>query len=465
MRRRIALLLWITPGLTLALLALAADFVGLGRPGEGFGNGQIILLAVGGLAALLGFLVHHKAVRDQQRSGRAYGKTVLFVTLPAALLMLVTVLLVDRLLGLALYPIAATSGLIYPPNSTVELHTSEYRFTVETNALGIRDEEVQLDRDDRYRILAIGDSFTYGWGVGNDQAWPKVAERQLRQAGCRVEVLNLGHPGASLDLYARIARESIPLLKPDLVLVAVLQGDDLKQLDLAAHDAKLRTLAWLRALAPNLTRLGKGECFRQPLRRTAAEMRAEWQANARQALARLDDQQRQRLERLEPRVKQALLEGDVNPYSVDLGVRFPDYFAFTLHPERADVQAARRAMADHLRHIARDARRAGAQLAVVSVPCAAYLNRQTLGTLRRLGFQVDEAALGDDTPDEVIRTACDTAGVPFCSVVARFRRAAETQRLYFELDEHFNVQGQTLYGEAVSELLLRGEVGVDSGDF
>ena len=79
-------------------------------------------------------------------------------------------------------------------------------------------------------MLAIGDSFTFGWGVSLEESWPKVLEATLRQAGVAVEVANLGFPGGSPVDYANIATRAVPALQPDLVLVAVLQGDDLGQL-------------------------------------------------------------------------------------------------------------------------------------------------------------------------------------------------------------------------------------------
>src|ERR1017187_8033553 len=45
------------------------------------------------------------------------------------------------------------------------------------------------------RVLAIGDSFTYGWGVDGEDSWPKVMERALRRGGLDIEGANLGAPG------------------------------------------------------------------------------------------------------------------------------------------------------------------------------------------------------------------------------------------------------------------------------
>ena len=79
------------------------------------------------------------------------------------------------------------------------------------------------------RIVAIGDSFTFEMGVELDQTWTKVLEQGLRDQGFAVEIADLGRPRADPASYAAVARKPIPLLKPDIVLVAILQGDDLAQ--------------------------------------------------------------------------------------------------------------------------------------------------------------------------------------------------------------------------------------------
>ncbi len=55
-----------------------------------------------------------------------------------------------------------------------------------------------------FRILAVGDSLTYGEGVAADEAWPAVLAREL---GAGVEVLNLGVCGAGSESIAELVRQ------------------------------------------------------------------------------------------------------------------------------------------------------------------------------------------------------------------------------------------------------------------
>src|SRR5262245_41929784 len=87
---------------------------------------------------------------------------------------------IDRITGAVWDP-----PLIFPRHIRVSYHTPEFNFEVVSNNVGLRDREMNR-RKHGYRILAIGDSFTYGWGVRMEESWPKVLERNLNN----VEVVN-----------------------------------------------------------------------------------------------------------------------------------------------------------------------------------------------------------------------------------------------------------------------------------
>ena len=70
------------------------------------------------------------------------------------------------------------------------------------------------------RILLLGDSFTEGFGVEQGDTWA----RRLEQLGDH-EVWNLGRMGASPLFYVVMAREFVPLLHPDVVVVQLFDND------------------------------------------------------------------------------------------------------------------------------------------------------------------------------------------------------------------------------------------------
>lgn len=73
---------------------------------------------------------------------------------------------------------------------------------LKTNQYGMRDDEpVSQKSDSPCRVAALGDSYTFGWRVTQEEAYPKVLERLLRESplasACHFEVLNFGVMGYS----------------------------------------------------------------------------------------------------------------------------------------------------------------------------------------------------------------------------------------------------------------------------
>ncbi len=75
-----------------------------------------------------------------------------------------------------------------------------------------------------FRVVALGDGFTYGYGVEAEEAYPAVLERSL--AGrARVRVYNLGVPGFSSGDYVDVAGRAAVPLQPHLVILGLCLDD------------------------------------------------------------------------------------------------------------------------------------------------------------------------------------------------------------------------------------------------
>jgi hypothetical protein len=122
-------------------------------------------------------------------------------------------------------------GIAFPKNHLVTSKTTEYEYKIEPNSIRIRDKEINIDKGDKYRILCFGDSWTIGFGVNIEYSWPRKLQGYFVDYGYdNVEVINCGRGGQYTTTHLEYMNKAIPLLKPNLVLVGVLQLDDLSQL-------------------------------------------------------------------------------------------------------------------------------------------------------------------------------------------------------------------------------------------
>lgn len=78
-----------------------------------------------------------------------------------------------------------------------------------------------------FRIVVIGDSFTFGFGVPFDDSFPKRFERllNLNISQPKVEVINKGVPGLSTKQEVKVLKRALDGLSPDLVLLQVTLND------------------------------------------------------------------------------------------------------------------------------------------------------------------------------------------------------------------------------------------------
>lgn len=88
---------------------------------------------------------------------------------------------------------------------------------------------------DTYRILALGDSFTFGLFLSTQYAWPQVLEKELNEnLHCsnikHFEVINLGVGGYDLPYEAERFRLKGAKYKPDLV-IWLLKDEDFEWID------------------------------------------------------------------------------------------------------------------------------------------------------------------------------------------------------------------------------------------
>ena len=112
-------------------------------------------------------------------------------------------------------------------------YTREGRAEVQINSAGFRDREYTLEKPaDVFRIAILGDSYAEALQVPIEQTFWTLLEQYLNERECffkkRVEVLNFGVSGYGTTQELLILRHYVKPYAPDLVVIAMCTGNDVR---------------------------------------------------------------------------------------------------------------------------------------------------------------------------------------------------------------------------------------------
>lgn len=378
----------------------------------------------------------------------------------ALVFVLIVSVATDRIYG-RLFAAPDSYSLLYPPHMVADYETNEFKFTVKTNAYGLRGPDFDAQKRHAIRVLALGDSFTFGWGVNAEETWIRRLEHQLRAEGLDIEILNLGAPGASPPLYSRYLSHAIHVLKPDYVLINLLQGDDIEQtyargdkLDEFDLSGKART--WSRILFPNFSGLSQArrDRLQQHSKGLWVLITPEWKSMAQEIFEGFDGEERERFERLDPNLRQDFLAGRMNPILIRHLVDSNDGIGKTLLGIDADTRLRyAEKTAEYLTRIRRMCEKHDAIAIAISVPSGIYNSPEIHATRLELGAALPPEALETNVADETAQLACDLAAIPLITVSDAFREVALQRPLFYPIDTHFNAEGNRAFADVLAPAL------------
>jgi lysophospholipase L1-like esterase len=407
--------------------------------------------------------------------------------------------LLSALLAVAMLDRAvAFLDLAYTPargrqNEKRRIQRAEFSVDVRLNALGFRERRLPSPKPPGVvRLIALGDSFTQGYGVEEDEAWPRRLETVLdARHGGRHEVVNLGVPGSNPHDHVRHLRDPGLAYEPDVVLVTVMANDVQErwvqrefEVQFASDvllDARRSVLEpsapWKRfpravfpALYPfvwkrlHALRVGTADARSDV---TAAPHPRPTDLAERVLLALADRYQRRpaverdlaampasQLDALRP-----VLEGTVpldddaaaEPYLRVMALVQPRLFAdVALLPARYD--ATWDDVAGDLHRIVALARRGGARPVLVFAPGAHQVTEAARPYLESLGFVWDDRTLTDTTFADRLRTLAAAEQAPFIDLLP-ILRARRDDGIYFPKDGHWTPTGHVVAADAVADAL------------
>jgi hypothetical protein len=115
----------------------------------------------------------------------------------------------------------AVRGWRNRPNVVVEYGKPEFHVKISQNNWGFRGRPLEHAKGSKQRVLVLGDSFTYGIGVEDDQTF----SARLEQLEPELEVINTGANGYGTGQELILLRDEGLAFDPDIVILAFFWND------------------------------------------------------------------------------------------------------------------------------------------------------------------------------------------------------------------------------------------------
>lgn len=297
----------------------------------------------------------------------------------------------------------------------------EFSVKVETNSAGHRDYEHSIVKPENvYRIMVLGDSFTFGEGVEMDESYPKVVEERLNKGkrGRRYEIINVSaYNWGTLEEYLYLKHYGIKY-RPDMVVMAFFIGNDFYQNRFGPFSVKKDKIVYspLESVNGKMNRL---------LKYIPGYMYV-----------------RERSELL------ALLRKRANYYLEHDIFEASSEMMMSLYTGKldSDVQKAIENTKGLIEKTAKIAKEKEFELVILLIPADEQLNPERYGIPN-----VSEPYF----PNHIMHEIGEKNGIAVVDLLPYFReRSRGGREFYYEINGHWNKQGHMLAGETLEERIL-----------
>lgn len=327
------------------------------------------------------------------------------------------------------------------PGITVIYSTSEFEHVATISAQGIRNDLVSVPKPaGTKRILAIGDSITFGWGVDMADSWPKLLEKKLRENGMAVEIINAGVPGVGLTRSRYVCRAYAEQFDIDAIIIGLF-ADDLYQ----AAEREVGIGQFQRLILdtwPIFSRISNpiiqpAEGYDQQV----VHVSEIWKKIAANDLKR----DPRILLMLDPAIRGDFVSGKLNPYLVQRAIADPGFFTYLL-----DSKLFTFSMESTGRRLERIHNRCSKDrlpVLINFIPFSPLISKEYQNGRRALGYIMGEKLLTVDF-DTQLSAVTQTNGFTYVSSLSKLRQDG-CVGCYYPYDGHLTRLGHERVVESI----------------
>lgn len=355
--------------------------------------------------------------------------------------------------------LSENKGLIFKPNSVAIYSTVEFNYKAEINSIGLRNKEIKIEKgEDTFRILCFGDSWTFGWGVNLVYSWPMQMENYFKEHGyTKVEVINCGQGGQFTSTYRQYMAKAVPLLKPDLVLVGVLQLDDLAQL----FENKL--VADSKGDMNDLTYLSKSflmASFGNYLKvfslkdKTVVDIKAVWEDSNKSLLKNFKGLRKLRFTTLTDTVQTLFKTGNLNPGLLNYYIDFPDQVTIFNNPNHPATQYAIDKMSDDFEKMKETCKANDAKLIFINLPMNYFIGHKVERTPSDV---LNEYFMKNNHIDSIYSAIAKSNQISYFELTQHFINLTEKEKYFFKYDGHPNEHGYHEIAVEIGKYLIENQ--------
>ena len=315
-------------------------------------------------------------------------------------------------------------------NANAVHQTAEFKYHVETNDVGMRDRDTKYDRDSR-RILALGDSFTFGHGVEWDEVYVHRLERRTGY-----DILNAGQAsGYGTDTQYLYLKHKGLDFDPDIVLVGLFVFNDISEINSVSewHDVKDGLPG--RITTDKYYMVARKKSWKTPIENLARYSRILSVAMEKAAVLRYQNLSK---------------EGA----KAEIEHRFKDNFGFFRKEMSPEVQDSFEKWKRCVLGMKRLCDERGIRLIFAVFPMEIQIYPESFELYRSFGQSMTEEEMKANLPQKRILRFLNQHGIESIDLLPAFKGSEYTfDDVYYKLDRHWKPLGHSIVADEIARYL------------